>query len=336
MSEPSADKPRSRRPLYAVTAALLAVAMAGGAWLLLGRGQPTDHCGKLIKDDRVKSALGSRHSADMSCADLGAAVKAATTGGKAAPHTRSQADSMKKILLVVNDSLVHDDRTLAADLRMPLAESLADYANDTQEILDGTNSEYTRWASPSGTAWQDETGYHFSVFRGELVRVLRGISEEPTAYAILRNAQTRWGAAQLGSLTAEAKSNVLEGAPVTNASALGGYDAIAADVVRDKEASAAARWGDTVYTALSSPEAAAPATPRSALSGRIAEKWRASLASVPAKERTDHLREQGTFMFTTWAKAAGVGRDRAAPVEAQCQRTGQEQYAALAQSLRMS
>ncbi|MEU3651242.1 hypothetical protein AB0E67_00075 [Streptomyces sp. NPDC032161] len=336
MSGPSADKPRSRRPLYAVTAALLAVALAGGAWFLLGRGQPTDDCGTLIKDDRVRSALGSHYSAGMSCTDLGAAVKAATTGGKAAPHTRAQADSMKKILLAVNDSLIHGDGALAAELRLPLAESLADYANDTQEILDGTNSEYTRWASPNSIAWQDATGYHFSVFNGFLVRVLRAVSEEPAAYAALRDAQTRWGAAQLGSLTAEARKNDLGGAPVTNAAALGGYDAIAADVVRSKEASDAPRWVDAVYAALRSPEAPVSAAPRSALSDPIAKSWRASLASVPAEERTDHLREQGAFMFTAWAEAAGVGRDRAEPVEEQCRRTGQERYGAIAQDLRRS
>ncbi|MFB7917789.1 hypothetical protein [Streptomyces sp. NPDC056061] len=335
MSEPPAHRPRSRRPLYAVTAALLAMALAVGAWFLLGRERPAD-CDALVKDDRVESALGSHHSADMSCADLGAAVKAATIGGKAAPHTRTQADSMKKILLAVNDSLVHGDRTLAADLRLPLAESLADYAQDTQEILDGTNSEYTRWASPESVAWQDETGYHFSVLRGELVRVLRGASEEPAAYAILRDAQTRWGAAQLGSLTEKATGDALEGAAVTNSAALGGYDAIAADVVRDKESSAAAQWMDAVYAALRSPGATSSAAPRSALSDRITGKWRASLASVPAAKRADHLREQGTAMFAAWAEAAEVGRDRAEPVEAQCRRTGQEQYAAIAQNLRMS
>ncbi|MFE7426351.1 hypothetical protein [Streptomyces sp. NPDC057545] len=76
--------------------------------------------------------------------------------------------------------------------------------------------------------------------------------------------------------------------------------------------------------------------PRSALSDRNAKSWRASLASVPAEERTDHLREQGTFMFTAWAEVAEAGRDRAEPVEVRCRRTGQERYGAIAQNLRMS
>ncbi|OKJ25137.1 hypothetical protein [Streptomyces sp. CB01580] len=172
--------------------------------------------------------------------------------------------------------------------------------------------------------------------KDELVDVLRAVSEEPAAYTALRDAQTRWGAAQLGSLTTEARKNDLEGAPVTNASALGGYDAIAADVVRSKKASGASRWMDAVYTALRSPGASASMAPRSALPDRNAKSWRASLASVPAEERTDHLREQGTFMFTAWAEVAEAGRDRAEPVEVRCRRTGQERYGAIAQNLRMS
>ncbi|MFF1838912.1 hypothetical protein ACFVXE_32695 [Streptomyces sp. NPDC058231] len=333
MSGPSADAPRSRRLLYGVTASLIIVILAGGAWLLLGRGHTTAGCGSLVKDPRVKSALGSHYSSGMNCSELGAAVAVSTTGGGPGPRTRAQADGMKQVLLAVNDSLDGNGRAVAADLRIPLAEALAGYANDTQEILDGLNSEYNSAGGRDDAAWQDKAGYHFSAYREQLVGVLRAVAEDPAAYAVLRNAQTEWGAAQLASLSAGAKGDALSVVPAPNASALGSYDAIAADVVRHKGASSGDRWTDAVYARLRRPTTAASAVAGSALSDRIAGKWRESLASVPAGERTDRLRKQGTFMFTAWAEAVGMDRERAEPVEVMCRQSNETAYFELARSL---
>lgn len=336
MSGPSADAPRSRRLLYGVTASLIAVVLAGGAWFLFGRGQAAVGCDALVKDHRVKSALSSHYSSGMSCSELGAAVRTSTTGSGAGPRTKAQADSMKQILLAVKESLDGTGRSIAADLRRPLAESLAGYANDVQEILDGLTSEYFDADGQDDPAWQDEAGYHFSVPYGDLVSVLRAVSEDPAAYVVLRNAQTEWGAAQLASLVREKMNNTVLVAPTHNASALGNYDAIAADVVRHKGASSGARWADTVNTELRRPATVAPVAPRSALSDRITRSWRASLVSVPAAQRTDELRKQGPFMFTTWAEAVGLSQERTKAVESLYRSSSESGYGRLMEHLKMS
>lgn len=336
MSGPPADAPRSRRLLYGVTASLITVVLAGGAWFLFGRGQAAVGCDGLVKDHRVKSALGSHYSSGMSCSELGAAVKTSTTGGGAGPRTKAQADSMKQILLAVNDSLDGTGRVVPAGLRVPLAEALAGYANDLQEILDGLTSEYFDADGQDDAAWQDKAGYHFSVYYGDLVSVLRAVAEDPAAYVVLRNAQTEWGAAQLASLSEDEMDNTLLVAPTHNASALGNYDAIAADVVQGKGAVSGARWTDTVYSALRRPATVAPVAPRSALSDRITKSWRTSLVSVPAGQRTDRLRQQGPFMFTAWAEAVGMKREQADPVEELYRRSSESGYGRLMEHLKMS
>ncbi|MEU6018428.1 hypothetical protein ABZ826_31745 [Streptomyces sp. NPDC047515] len=330
--------PRSRRLLYGAAASLIAVVLAGGAWFLFSRGQAAVGCEGLGQDRRVKSALGSHYSSEMSCSELGAAVRTSTTGGGAGPRTKAQADSMKQVLLAVNDSVDGDGRAVAADLRKPLAESLAGYANDVQEILDGVSSEYFDADGQDDPAWQDkdEAGYHFSVYYGDLVNVLLAVAEDPAAYAVLRNAQTEWGAAQLASLSSATMGKNLVAAPTPNASALGAYDAIAADVVRRKGASSGAQWTGTVFKALHRPATIAPAPPPSALSDRITKSWRASLVSVPAGQRTDRLGRQGLFMFTTWAEAVGMSRERAEVVGELYRLSSESGYGRLMSRLKMS
>ncbi|MFF3730462.1 hypothetical protein ACFYXM_09120 [Streptomyces sp. NPDC002476] len=324
MSAPFTDKPRSRRLLYGGSAALTAAALAGGAWFFLDRGQAAVGCDTLVNDQRLASALGSHHSSEMDCKELGAAVKTATGGGTG-PRTKAQADNMKQIVLAVSDNLDNNDRVVAADLRLPLAEALTRYTDDIEKALYGLDSQYDSMADRDDPAWQDETGFHFSVFVNELVDVLRAISEDPAAYAVLRNAQTNWGAAQFASLPTSIKGNTLLLAPTGNASALGTYDAIAVDVLRHKDASSRDRWTDLVYAALREPTPAASA-PGSALSERITRSWRNSLAKAPAGQRIDHLRTQASLMFTTWIEAVGMDQAQAESAQEKNRRTGESAY----------
>lgn len=334
VSAPSTDKPRSRRLLYGGAAALTAAAVAAGAWFFLDRGQAAAGCDALVDDQRLASALGPHHSSAMDCEELGAAVKTATGGGTG-PRTKAQADSMKQIVLAVSDSLDDDEPAVAADLRLPLAEALAGYADDIEKGLYGLDSQYDSMADRGDPAWQDETGFHFSVFVNELVDVLRAVSEDPEAYAVLRNAQTNWGAAQFASLPPSVKGNTLLLAPAGNASALGTYDAIAVDVLRHKDASARDRWTDLVYAALREPAPAAQ-DPGSALSERITRSWRSSLAKAPAGRRVDHLRTQASLMFTTWVEAVGMDQARAEAAQEKNRRTGESAYGETIRRLRTS
>ncbi|NEB36368.1 hypothetical protein [Streptomyces sp. SID14515] len=280
--------------IFVAGCAVLAVA-AGGLWLFLGRGLGggTSGCEELGRDARVRTALGEAHRPDMTCEELGRAMKrAAVPGSSAGGHTREAAAAMKNILLAVDDDIRRRERLgVDAALRRPLAESLAAYADVNVMLTDPTDSVYVRESLFSRGPWEAEDGFHMAVNDDTLVRVIRAVSVDPAAYAVVRAAQTSWEAGRLAAFPAG--SEALRWS--VGARALGKLDGVADHVREGLSQEEAREWNAAVVRKLSAGTAtraeAAPAAER------IERAWQRALARAPEAERATVVERQCAVML---------------------------------------
>ncbi|MFI8454611.1 hypothetical protein [Kitasatospora sp. NPDC085464] len=244
----------SRRTAVTVVIAALAVAAAAGLglWWTLGRDDPDRDCAGLRADDRVRTVLGAAWRSDLPCTDLADRLHRATTGDQPGVHTLEQARAMRAVVLALSDS---KDHHVHPDVRRPLAEALADYAADTHAVLTLVNDPYNAHAEPSSDAWQDDQGVHFAVRQRELVPALRGLSEDPAAYGLLRAADQRQAAAGLATVKPNPPDAQIEDQVGLAAMPAGAYDGIAADVLRERGTDSAQAWQKDALSRLRSSKA---------------------------------------------------------------------------------
>ncbi|MCI4040660.1 hypothetical protein [Streptomyces sp. TRM75563] len=273
---------------------VLAVA-AGGLWFFLGPEANRDQagCEELGRDARVRTALGEAHRPDMACEELGRAMKrAAVPGSSADGHTREAAAAMKNILLAVDDDIRRREQLgVDAALRRPLAESLASYADVNVMLTDPTDSVYVRESLFSRGPWEAEDGFHMAVNDDTLVRVIRAVSADPAAYAVVRQALTSWEAGRLAAFPAG--SEALRWS--VGARALGKLDGVADHVREGLSQDEAREWNAAVVRKLSAGtatrEAAAPAAER------IERAWQHALTRAPESERDAVVERQCAVML---------------------------------------
>ncbi|MFF2661177.1 DUF6571 family protein [Kitasatospora sp. NPDC058032] len=167
---------------------------------------------------------------------LAAALEAAATGDvpgegthKGGPHTPAQARVMEGVISALDGdgkgSEIHDD------LKMPLANALSDYVDDTHKIL----SDHV---SSGGGGVKEVNGEgHIDGGADSLVRVLRGVSDEPEAYALLYSAERAKAAEVIGGLPADPRADrdAVDVPAQRVGTALGAYDAIRSDVILDNK-----------------------------------------------------------------------------------------------------
>ncbi|MFD4657351.1 hypothetical protein ACFWP2_17200 [Kitasatospora sp. NPDC058444] len=180
---------------------------------------------------------------DTSRAALGDALEAATTGRDphgnqppVRPHDKVMSQIMDETLKTFAGSGPGDKTSLPAALRRPMADMIADYAPNMHEIL---GKELSGPAQPDGLTIQ----------RDQLLRVIRGASEDPASFAIIHSAESREIAARLGDYGPEAfKPDVVGGAnhrlhsfTQEAGSALGALDAVFADTASEHTESAKAK-----------------------------------------------------------------------------------------------
>ncbi|MEV6972697.1 DUF6571 family protein [Kitasatospora sp. NPDC093806] len=169
-------------------------------------------------------------------AGLAAALEAAATGDvpgegthNGGPHTPAQARVMQGAIDALDGggkgSEIHDD------LKMPLANALSDYVDDTHGIL----SDHVR--SGGGGVREENGAGHLNGGADSLTRVLRGVSDEPEAYALLYSAERAKTAELIGALPADphADRSVVDLPAQRIGTALGAYDAIRTDVILDNK-----------------------------------------------------------------------------------------------------
>ncbi|SDT46030.1 hypothetical protein SAMN05216371_2382 [Streptomyces sp. TLI_053] len=174
---------------------------------------------------------------DTHQAGLAAALEAAATGDvpgdgthTGGPHTPAQARVMQGAIDALDGdgkgSEIHDD------LKMPLANALSDYVDDTHLIL----SQHHTNADHSG-AWEANGEGHLGGTADHLIRVMRGASDEPEAYAMLYNAERAKAAEVLAAIPGDPQlgPELREGRAQNIGTVLGAYDAIRSDIILDEK-----------------------------------------------------------------------------------------------------
>ncbi|WP_327361646.1 hypothetical protein [Streptomyces sp. NBC_01296] len=231
----------------------------------------------------------------MNCAALGRAIVKATAASEPGKHSQAQARAVKDVLYSPGLGYTENLRIDPA-LRVPLATVLADFAGDTHEMLAGLDSQYVFKIGPADDPWESSGTYHLAV--GHLVfrNVVRAVSQDPQAYAILRLAETRYEAKQLAAVPGDATGTPLSLPPTENARALGILDGLTDRYARDRA------WRTAVRDRLLR-EPAAQGGYQEDPAAYLTATWLQGLRNMPEAELANRLRAQGVDIARTWTQA---------------------------------
>ncbi|SDN41369.1 hypothetical protein [Streptomyces wuyuanensis] len=180
---------------------------------------------------------------------LGAALEAAATGHPplrpgqdpwpVTPHTEGQARIMHGVV-----SGLGPDQSVPENMREPLSRAPASYTEDTHQILGGMgSSQYVNSTTDDGY-FRDGDKVHMAVTQKDLAQFMRGLSDDPEAYATLHKAESRFISLEMEKIPQDA-TGFAQSNPLSNAgAALGAYSAIREDVINDERMTAysAADW----------------------------------------------------------------------------------------------
>ncbi|WP_156726268.1 hypothetical protein [Streptomyces apocyni] len=271
-----------------------------GAWLLLS-SETTASCSGLPENKRVQKSLGEAMQPGMSCAELGEAIVKATRGSEPARHSRREAQTLKDVLFSLG---FEDSENLTVDpaLRVPLATALADYAPDVHEMLAGLDPDYVSHADATDPPWEEGGTYHLAVYTTYFRDIVRAISQDPQAYAILRVAETRHAAQQLAAVPDDAAGVEFSLPAKKNARALGILDAIGVAIIQHRGKEEGQAW----HTAVVDRILREPATERSYQDNPadyLIAAWLRELRNTPNTAHADRLATQGLGMARSWTTA---------------------------------
>ncbi|MFJ8533577.1 hypothetical protein [Streptomyces sp. NPDC093591] len=194
------------------------------------------------------------------------------------------------------------EAAIASDLRAPLAAALVDYAQDTQEILNGVNGEYTD--REDSAPWQDGATVRMSARLDDLVNVLRAVSEDPAAYADLRAAHVRQCTTRLADVPAHATGADDTWPARSCAAGLGYYDGIADDIPE----SHAEQWRSDVLRRLKD-TADSPPPYKVNPAQHIVGRWQQEVVEQVDADRTLFLQNDSTRIIDIWGTARGEDID---------------------------
>jgi hypothetical protein len=295
---------RTHRARFVAAAAAALVLIGGGAigYVLVVHEDKTD-CDALLSDTALRRSLGGAYREDMDCGTLGTAIRDAVTGPTPGRHTLVQARAMQATLAAVSDDVERRrEPAVAPDLRAPLAEALEDYAQDTHEILNGVNDEYTHREDKA--PWQDGKTVRMSAKLDDLVNVLRAVSQDPAAYADLRAAHVRQCATHLAEVPAHATGPYYTWPARSCAAGLGHYDGIADDIPKSQ----AEQWRSDVLRRLKNTVGSPP--PYKVNRARyIAGSWQQAVVERVDADQPLFLEDDSSRIIDIWATARGEGID---------------------------
>ncbi|MGW9433499.1 hypothetical protein ACWHA1_36980, partial [Streptomyces decoyicus] len=194
----------------------------------------------------------SHHDATNSRTGLGNVLEAATTGAEPGHerttyggHTAGQARVTQDTIERLDSN--HGGDEIPKNMQRPLARALSDYTEDTHNIIAGGHEGYGTTKDGRPDAWHrgGESKYHIGVPEGSVLRVLRGVSDDPKNYAQIYEAERFYAAEQMARSPAEpggAHSNWET--PARDAgTVLGAYNAIGSDATLD-ERDGKKQWAD--------------------------------------------------------------------------------------------
>jgi hypothetical protein len=177
----------------------------------------------------------------LSRTGLGAALEAASTGHPPfaegqdpwpeAHHSPGQARVMGGIINQLSPAS-GTDASVPANLRQPIAAALSEYASDTHQTLAGVDVEYIK-ASDGKGYFVDGHGAHLAADPKGLVQVMRGLSEDPDAYATLQKSEDRHINYELDKLPPGGINHDLDRKFENLGAVRGVYSAIQEDVIND-------------------------------------------------------------------------------------------------------
>ncbi|WP_284574915.1 hypothetical protein [Streptomyces sp. 2P-4] len=307
MSETTSVRRRLRPRIAVLLALCLALVGGVGGWLVLGRdtGEP---CGGLLRNERLLGAVAAAGGdRPATCAELGASITKATTGGEPGRHTVAQAQAMKTVLNAIPSK---DGRIrLDPELRRPLASALADYTADLYITLHSLDATYIINAGAAKPPWEDAEGVHMSVSYNVLLEVLVAVGEDPEAYADIRRAAARHAAEDMVAISTEGSSDSVGSdsryiGAYRGARVLGSLNAVTASVEERLGGEKSPSWRAKAAEAL----LAAPAGGPSGSEGgaRITSAWTNGLRDAAPAARADYVRDQPVEMVRIWAAERGL------------------------------
>lgn len=210
--------------------------------------------------------------------------------------------------------------SINAPLRQPLAKALADYVGDTHEVLGGGSETYSGH-QVYGPVWKDGDTVRMAVGEDNLVRFMRGLSEDPAAYGALHRAATGRIDQDFAGMGADAAPEERKDLMGRGGAVLGVFDAIRADVEMDHrdDANAQADWkAKALYHIVGAPITAVPLVGDGAQ--RLLDTWTYEV-SLGEKDRNNSAAiaaiadnrlaasEQMSNMIGIWARERGIGAD---------------------------
>ncbi|NML53999.1 hypothetical protein HHL19_32600 [Streptomyces sp. R302] len=324
MAEQAASAPKKSRVVKSAIGATAVLAAAAGAWFVIDSQERRVSCDELAGSNEMRSALGAEGASASTCEELGEAIKGATIGTAPGRHSEQQAQAMKNVLLALGDAT--QAKTVERGLHVPLSEALADYATDTRAMLASGRADYVRRSGRSEKPWKDADGVHFAIHDKSLLRVLRVVSEDPTAYATLRGAATRQAARELAAVPHDATdpNNADLTAPSTgNARALAAFDAIAADLGGTQGDDEGDKWAAEVFASLTHGADTSPPAFDGDPAGYVTATWIKRWEKAGATKPMAMLRNQGPELTEIWATARGLDPNTVAALRKRADRSSQ-------------
>ncbi|MFD9566241.1 hypothetical protein [Streptomyces sp. NPDC059994] len=172
-------------------------------------------------------------------AGLGLALEAAATGHPpfgpnqdpwpVPTHTEAQARVMNGIIGTLDQGTSTE---VHKNMQAAVAKALAEYTPDTHQILGNAGGGYIRGMNDG--FWVDDKGMaHLATTPDRLVHVMRGLSEDPAAYADLSKTELRYLDHELSELQKGASPLDQNDLLAKSGNALGTYTAIREDVLND-------------------------------------------------------------------------------------------------------
>ncbi|KOG50580.1 DUF6571 family protein [Streptomyces decoyicus] len=205
----------------------------------LDPGEPRENGNlKYLVDDREWVKDGFHEKTGQG--SLALAIEAGATGHQPGhedavrEHTASQARIMRDSINMLDGGM--ENKKLPDGMHRPIANALGDYVADTHHILTSVNDKASgHSAEDSSGVWNDKkTGQlRMAVDRGSLIRVMRGVSEDPAAYHVIQSAETVHVAQQLADIAPSASADEIKGVMSNSAKAMGAIDAVQGDVILD-------------------------------------------------------------------------------------------------------
>ncbi|MFM9368327.1 hypothetical protein [Streptomyces sp. Da 82-17] len=182
------------------------------------------------------------------------ALEAATTGVKPGeekidygPHSEGEARVMQRTIELLDQDAKGDE--VHENMQRPLARALSDYTADTHDIIAGSKDAYDNDGGRKDIIGSGDNA-HIANKEASVIRVLRGVSDDPENYAQIYEAERFYAAETMDRAPKEpGNNNENWNVPARDAgNVLGAYNAIGSDAYLDQR-DEKKQWADDVAKA---------------------------------------------------------------------------------------